>query len=170
MHNYLQCYQCSHSMRLEDYWERGEQQHQVKVTRKDRLNGSVAAVTVISPPSSTSSNTFFSRLGRVAASSWGGACKYICLIGVDSDGFLIWLLRSRELMTSCCEEKAPRTYLASLQASRSSDQRSIRGLCQFQPIHHRRRDSLPVSHAQKCVNRHPPCKWAWNSCLNSGRR
>lgn len=43
--------------------------------RRDKLNGKVEAVTVISPPSSTSSETFFSRFGLVAFSSCGGAWK-----------------------------------------------------------------------------------------------
>ena len=45
------------------------------LTRNERLKGSVVAVTVMSPPSGTSSETFFSKLGRVACSSWGGAWK-----------------------------------------------------------------------------------------------
>lgn len=56
--------------------------------RRDKLKGSVVAVTVISPPSGTSSDTFFSRFGRVACSSCGGAWKYICFPGADNDGFL----------------------------------------------------------------------------------
>lgn len=43
--------------------------------RRDKLNGSEEAVTVTSPPFGTNSETFFSRFGRVAASSCGGACK-----------------------------------------------------------------------------------------------
>ena len=65
----------------------------------DRLKGNVDAVTRTSPPSSTNSDTFFSRFGRVASSSWGGAWKYICLVGVDREGFLIWL---RTLIVSMC--------------------------------------------------------------------
>jgi hypothetical protein len=61
------------------------------LTCKDKLNGSEDAVTVISPPSSTKSDNFFSRFGRVAASNCGGAWKYSCLVGVDKDGLLIWL-------------------------------------------------------------------------------
>jgi hypothetical protein len=61
----------------------------MNVIRKDKLNGKELAVTVISPPSGTSSETLFSRLGRVASSSCGGAWKYICFVGVESDGFLI---------------------------------------------------------------------------------
>jgi hypothetical protein len=63
----------------------------VYVMINDRLKGNVDAVTRTSPPSSTSSDTFFSRFGRVASSSWGGAWKYICLVDVDREGFLIWL-------------------------------------------------------------------------------
>jgi hypothetical protein len=48
---------------------------QVYVRRRERLNGSVDAVTVTSPPSWTSSDTFFARFGRVASSSCGGACR-----------------------------------------------------------------------------------------------
>ena len=43
--------------------------------RRDRLKGKVLAVTVTSPPGGTSSDTFFTRFGRVASSSCGGACK-----------------------------------------------------------------------------------------------
>ena len=43
--------------------------------RRERLNGRVVAVTVTSPPFGTNSETFFSRFGRVAASSCGGAWK-----------------------------------------------------------------------------------------------
>ena len=57
--------------------------------RRDKLNGRVEAVTTTSPSFGTSSETFFSRFGRVTASSCGGAWKYIWLVGVDSDGFLI---------------------------------------------------------------------------------
>ena len=63
------------------------------VTQSDRLKGNVDAVTVISPPSSTRSDTFFSRFGRVDSSSCGGAWKYMCVDPVDSDGFLICLIR-----------------------------------------------------------------------------
>jgi len=56
-----------------------------------KLKGRVLAVTVISPPSGTSSDTFFSKLGRVASSSCGGAWKYIFFVDVDNDGFFIWL-------------------------------------------------------------------------------
>ena len=55
------------------------------------MKGRVLAVTVISPPSGTSSDTFFSKLGRVASSSCGGAWKYIFFVDVDNDGFFIWL-------------------------------------------------------------------------------
>ena len=47
----------------------------VYVMRIDKLNGKLDAVTVISPPSCTSSETFFSRLGRVGSSSCGVAWK-----------------------------------------------------------------------------------------------
>jgi hypothetical protein len=63
----------------------------VNLTCKVKLKGSVDAVTVISPPSSTKSNTLFSRFGRVAASNCGGAWKYNCFVAVDKDGLLIWL-------------------------------------------------------------------------------
>lgn len=43
--------------------------NQVYVIRKDKLNGNVEAVTVISPPGRTSSDTFFVRFGRVASSN-----------------------------------------------------------------------------------------------------
>jgi hypothetical protein len=42
---------------------------QTKVTSKFRLSGKLDAVTRMSLPSSTSSETFFWRLGRVASSS-----------------------------------------------------------------------------------------------------
>jgi hypothetical protein len=57
-----------------DDWRLLEQVY-VYVMHKDRLNGRVAAVTVTSPPSGTSSDTLFSKFGRVAASSCGGAWK-----------------------------------------------------------------------------------------------
>jgi hypothetical protein len=47
----------------------------VYVIRRERLKGRVEAVTITSPPSGTSSDTVFSRFGRVAASSCGGAWK-----------------------------------------------------------------------------------------------
>jgi len=56
---------------------------------RERLKGSVLAVTVTSPLSGTSSDTFFSKFDRVACSSCGGAWKYICFVGVESEGFLI---------------------------------------------------------------------------------
>ena len=62
---------------------------QVYVTRKDRLKGRVDAVTVISPPGGTSCETFMLKFGRVASSNCGGAWRYIWVVGVDSDGFLI---------------------------------------------------------------------------------
>ena len=64
----------------------------MNVILKDKLNGKELAVTVISPPLGTSSDTFLTRFGRVASSSCGGAWKYICFVGVDSDGFFIWLV------------------------------------------------------------------------------
>jgi hypothetical protein len=57
----------------------------------ERLKGSEVAVTVTSPPSGTNSDTLFSKFARVAASSCGGAWRYMFFVGVDSDGFLIWL-------------------------------------------------------------------------------
>jgi len=57
--------------------------------RRDKLNGRVEAVTVTSPSFGTSSETFFSKFRRVAPSSCGGAWKWIWLVGVDNDGFLI---------------------------------------------------------------------------------
>jgi hypothetical protein len=57
----------------------------------ERLNGSDVAVTVTSPPSGTNPDTFFSKFARVAASSCGGAWRYMFFVGVDNDGFLIWL-------------------------------------------------------------------------------
>ena len=50
-----------------------EQRDQVYEMRRDRLNGRVEAVTVTSPPLGTNSETFFSKFGRVASSSCGGA-------------------------------------------------------------------------------------------------
>lgn len=72
---------------------------QVYMIFRERLKGSVLAVTVISPPPGISSDTFFSKFGRVACSSCGGAWKYICLVGVESEGFLIWLHGTRKSTT-----------------------------------------------------------------------
>ena len=50
-------------------------ENHLKVMRKVRLNGRVDAVTKISPPSSTKSETFLSKFGLVAFSSCSGFCK-----------------------------------------------------------------------------------------------
>jgi hypothetical protein len=87
----------------------------VYVIRRERLKGRVEAVTITSPPSGTSSDTLFSRFGRVATSSCGGAWKYICFVGVDSEGFLIWLERHQDIAT---DTKLARTCLVFQPASR----------------------------------------------------
>jgi hypothetical protein len=51
-------------------WAEGGQVYEM---RRDKLNGRVEAVTVTSPPFGTNSETFFSKFGRVASSSCGGA-------------------------------------------------------------------------------------------------
>jgi hypothetical protein len=56
-------------------WPGGARGYELYKMRRDKLNGRVEAVTVTSPPFGTSSETFFSRFGRVAASSCGGAWK-----------------------------------------------------------------------------------------------
>ena len=58
---------------------------------KETLIKHEVEVTSTTPPSGTNSDTIFSKFGRVAASSCGGAWKYICVVGIDSDGFVIWL-------------------------------------------------------------------------------
>lgn len=85
------------SPRIKKYWLRVcDRAIYVYVIRRERLKGRVVAVTVTSPPSGTSSDTFFSKFGRVATSSCGGAWKYICFVGVDNEGFLIWLERHQK--------------------------------------------------------------------------
>lgn len=65
----------------------------MNLTRMPRLNGNDVAVTVISAPSSISSLSGFSKFGRVAASSCGGAWKYRCFEPLDKEGFLTCLER-----------------------------------------------------------------------------
>ena len=67
---------------------------------KETLIEREVEVTRTTPPSGTNSDTIFSKFGRVAASSCGGAWKYICDVGVDSDGFEIWLQRTLNITWS----------------------------------------------------------------------
>ena len=67
---------------VRQHGERGEVYVYVYLMRRDKLNGRVVAVTVISPPSWTSSDTFFSIAGEDL---------------MFADGALLWFPASRSI-------------------------------------------------------------------------
>ena len=107
------------------------------LTIKSRLNGNDESVTVTTSPDSSSSLSDLSRFGRVATSSWGGACMYSDFVARRSDGRRICLCADGTTSVSvvvlpnsflqltregnrCCEAKVQaRTSLAARGACRS---------------------------------------------------